>query len=160
MDLDFRPHRLVLATSDTQSCVRSHCATDSVPVPHTGSSSGSIGLYNSSSGSSNGSKGSGRGDDSGVAGWGRGGEEGVGIGPVTLCGESFFTAPVAACSFREVLTPVKILRLFTKPEEMITDFFSQITDTNKVRNSSTAFILFTGNAVKCILSRSEMIDCA
>jgi hypothetical protein len=157
MNLDFRPHRLVLATSDTQSCVRSHCATDSVPVPHTSSNSGSIGLYNASSGSSNGSNGSGIGNDSGEVGWGMGGEEGVGIGPVTLCGESYFTAPVAACSFREVLTPVKILRLFTKPEEITTDFFSLNTGTNKVRISSIAVILFTMDAVKCISSRSEIV---
>ena len=150
MDLDSRFHRLVLATSDTQSCVRSHSATDS--VPHTGSSSGSgsIGLYHASSSSSSSSSsggggrgGGGSGGVTGVAGWdgvgGGDGEEGVGIGPVTLCAESYFTAPVAACSFREVLTPVKILRLFSKPEEAMTDLFSPKMGTNMVRILYTIF---------------------
>lgn len=139
MDLDSRPHRLVLATSDTQSCVRSHSATDS--IPHTGSSSGSVGLYNAPTSSSGG--GSGREGGGDMIGWGGGGsgggEEGVGIGPVTLCGESYFTAPVAACSFREVLTPVKMLRLFTKPAEVINDLFSPKSGTNKVRSATISF---------------------
>jgi hypothetical protein len=145
VDLDSRPHRLVLATSDTQSCVRSHCATDSVPMPHTGSSSGSAGLYDTNgSSSSRGDGGSGRGGGGNVVSWGGKGdrEEEIGVGPVTLCGESYYSAPVAACSFREVLTPVKMLRLFTKREEIITDLFSPQTGTNKVRNSPNAFNFF------------------
>jgi antibiotic biosynthesis monooxygenase (ABM) superfamily enzyme len=43
---------------------------------------------------------------------------------VTLCGELTLETPVIACAFREMLTPVTILRLYTQPVETKSETFT------------------------------------
>lgn len=131
---DSRSQRLVVATSDTHACVRSHCATDQIAEfnnerkepDNTGNQnprfqnyalprlSENVVMYPLQS---NMSKAVNDGveckSDSTSVGVGMG----VGVGPVTLCGESLYSSPIVSCNFREVINDVVNLELFTESAE-------------------------------------------
>jgi hypothetical protein len=109
-----RPQRLLLATSDTHACVRTHCESD---------------IFSPGGGGTQ------RGCNGG--------------GPVTLCGETVLEAPVVACSFRETLSPVALLRQYTKPSSTQKETFTlDETTSPQLLSEMEEFLIFHANCIK------------